>query len=358
MDEATSPSVDHSAAQPAGRGPLFAALDLGTNNCRLLIAAPAPGGFRIVEAFSRIVRLGEGLTRTGRLGEAAMARACDALAVCAELIARRGVARIRAVATQACRAATNGPQFLEAVAARTGLRLDVITPREEAELAVIGCLDLVDHKAEVALILDVGGGSTELSWIDMAAPGLADLARGRLDRSPPPIAAWFSAPVGVVTLAERFPERHGDAQWRRIMVDAVKAELAAFDGAERLRDLFASGRGHIVGTSGAITSLAGVHLDLRRYERRRVDGLWMTREACERAADRLALMSLEARAAQPCIGPDRADLVLAGAAILQAVQELWPCARVRVADRGLREGLLLTLIADQQREGRRRGAAI
>jgi exopolyphosphatase/guanosine-5'-triphosphate,3'-diphosphate pyrophosphatase len=352
MHEATPSAVDPDSASLGGRRPLFAAVDLGTNNCRLLIATPAPRGFRIVDTFSRIVRLGEGLSLTGRLGEAAMERACDALAVCAERIARRGVATVRAVATQACRAAANGPQFLEMVTARTGLRLAAISPREEAELAVIGCLDLVDRKAEVALVLDVGGGSTELSWIDMTAPGLSALARGRLDR-PPPIAAWFSAPIGVVTLAERFPERHGEAAWRREMVEAAKAELAAFRGADRLRELFVSGRGHIVGTSGAITSLAGVHLNLKRYDRRRVDGLWMTREACERAADRLALMSLPARAAQPCIGPDRADLVVAGAAILQAVQELWPCARVRVADRGLREGLLLTLIANQRRAGRR-----
>jgi exopolyphosphatase/guanosine-5'-triphosphate,3'-diphosphate pyrophosphatase len=326
------------------RAPVFAALDLGTNNCRLLIATPSSQGFRIIDAFSRIVRLGEGLSGTGRLGEAAMERAYQALAVCAERIARRGVSDVRAVATQACRAAANGPQFLADVAARTGLSLSLISPREEAELAVIGCLDLVDRQAEAALVLDVGGGSTELSWIDVRAAALEAPGHRRLDR-PPPIAAWFSAPVGVVTLAERFPEAPRDPAWRRAMVEAVKAELSGFQGAERLRPVFEAGGGHMVGTSGAITSLAGVHLDLKRYERRRVDGLWMTRTQCEGAADRLAGMTMEARADHPCIGPDRADLVVAGAAILQAVQELWPCPKVRVADRGLREGLLLSLVA-------------
>jgi exopolyphosphatase/guanosine-5'-triphosphate,3'-diphosphate pyrophosphatase len=356
MDEATTALDFPRGLIPlAPRAPVFAALDLGTNNCRLLIARPSLRGFRVLDAFSRIVRLGEGLSRTGRLGEAAMVRALDALEVCADRIQRRGVSRLRAVATQACRAAANGPEFLERVMQRTGLELQTISPQEEAELAVIGCLDLLDRKAEAGLVLDVGGGSTELSWIDMRAPGLADLASGRL-RGPPPIAAWYSAPIGVVTLAERFPEVHGDPAWRRAMVETFKAELAGFRGADGLRDLFESGRGHIVGTSGAITSLAGVHLDLKRYERRRVDGIWMSREACERVADRLADLSLEARAAQPCIGPARADLVLAGAAILQAVQELWPSARVRVADRGLREGLLLSLLASQRgRRRRRRG---
>jgi exopolyphosphatase / guanosine-5'-triphosphate,3'-diphosphate pyrophosphatase len=335
------------------RMPVLAALDLGTNNCRLLIARPSLRGFRIVDAFSRIVRLGEGLSRTGLLGEAAMTRALEALEVCAERIERRGVSRLRAVTTQACRAAANGPEFIARVAERTGLELQMISPREEAELAVIGCLDLLDRKAEAGLVVDVGGGSTELSWIDMRAPELADLTSGRV-RGRPPIAAWYSSPIGVVTLAERFPETHGDPSWRRAMVEEVKADLARFRGADSLRDLFESGRGHIVGTSGAITSLAGVHLDLKRYERRRVDGLWITREACERAADRLAALSMEARAAQPCIGPDRADLVLAGAAILQAVQELWPSPRVRVADRGLREGLLFSLLASHRTHRRRR----
>ncbi|MBV8683233.1 MAG: Ppx/GppA family phosphatase [Caulobacteraceae bacterium] len=356
MDEATSAlEFPRGLMTLSPRAPVFAALDLGTNNCRLLIAKPSLRGFRIVDAYSRIVRLGEGVSHTGRLAESAMNRAIEALQVCAERIERRGVSCFRAVATQACRVAANGPEFLERVAERTGLQLQMISPREEAELAVIGCMDLLDRKAEAGLVLDVGGGSTELSWLDMRAPGLSEYASGR-ERGPPPIAAWYSAPIGVVTLAERFPEAPGDPAWRRAMIEAFKVELAKFEGADGLRDLFESGRGHIVGTSGAITSLAGVHLDLKRYERRRVDGLWMTREACEGAADRLAALSVEARAVQPCIGPDRADLVLAGAAILQAVQELWPAARVRVADRGLREGLLLSLLASH-RTRRQRGTA-
>ena len=330
--------------------PLYAAIDLGSNNCRLLIAAPTAHGLRIVDAFSRIVRLGEGVSSAGRLTEAAMARAMGALDVCAEKIGRRGVSQVRAVATQACRAAANGPEFLRAVAARTGLSFSLITPREEAELAVAGCIDLVDPSAEAALILDVGGGSTELSWIDLRSAGSA-LSRPSPRRAP--IAAWHSIPIGVVTLAERFPEAPGSDVWRREMVEAVKAQIAAFHGADHLHRLFVGGQGHIVGTSGAITSLAGVHLGLRRYDRSRVDGLWMSGEDCQHAADRLAAMTLGARAAEPCIGPDRADLVLAGAAIVQAVQELWPTTRLRVADRGLREGLLYSLIAHDPRRLRR-----
>ena len=341
--------------RPPGELRTYAALDLGTNNCRLLIATPTARGFRIVDAYSRIVRLGEGLGQTGRLSQGAMDRAIGALQVCADKIRRRGVVRVRAVATQACRSAQNGPEFISQVAEKTGLQLTIITPREEAQLSVAGCLNLLDRDTEAALVLDVGGGSTELSWVDLKAAGLdvdpKHMAHWRL-----PIRAWLSIPIGVVTLAERFPEREGDAVvWFRDMVEAVKSELLAFPHADSFRVVFDAGRAHLVGTSGAITSLAGLHLGLPRYDRNRVDGLWMTRTDCEAVSNRLASLTAAERAREPCIGPDRSDLVLAGAAILQAVQEVWPCERVRVADRGLREGLLLSLMSEQhRRRGRRR----
>ncbi|MGI8839525.1 MAG: Ppx/GppA phosphatase family protein [Caulobacteraceae bacterium] len=362
MDEAPTAPVGRAGrrggdgAREPGERPMFAALDLGTNNCRLLIATPTGRGFRIVDAFSRIVRLGEGLSGSGRLGEAAMGRAIGALRVCAGKITRRGVTRVKAVATEACRSAANGPRFLSEVAEQTGLRLTVISPRQEARLSVACCLTLLDRAPLAALVVDVGGGSTEMSWVDLRAPGLG-AASGRAAPGRPPIAAWLSIPVGVVTLAERFPERAGDGDaWFRSMVEAMKSRIGAFRGAEAWRAVFASGGAHLVGTSGAITSLAGLHLGLARYDRAQVDGLWMTRAECDAVTRRLAALTVGERAAQPCIGPDRADLVMAGAAILAAVQELWPCERVRVADRGLREGLLLSLMAEHGSRRRRRMA--
>jgi exopolyphosphatase/guanosine-5'-triphosphate,3'-diphosphate pyrophosphatase len=219
---------------------------------------------------------------------------------------------------------------------------------------VAGCLNLLDRKSDAALVVDVGGGSTEISWVDLSAKGdAAAKAQGE-----PPIRAWLSVPIGVVTLAERFPEgERATHDWFRGMVEHIKAEIAAFRRADPLREVFAADRAHMIGTSGAITSLAGMHLGLRRYDRSRVDGIWMTRGECEAAADSLLGLTARERADQPCIGPDRADLVLAGAAILQAVQELWPCSRVRVADRGLREGILMSLMAERggRRRKRRRG---
>lgn len=348
MNEAPrAPGADgRDRTRPMGESACYAALDLGTNNCRLLIATPSGAGFRVVEAYSRIVRLGEGLSQSGRLSEAAMERAMAALTVSAEKVRRRRVVRLRAIATQACRMAVNGPEFIARVAEETGLKLQIIPPQEEARLSVAGCLNLIDRTADAALVVDVGGGSTELSWVEL---------KGAPPTGTPPIRAWLSIPIGVVTLAERFPEgEQGTEAWFRLMVDTVKAEIDAFRRAEPMRPVFDADRAHLIGTSGAITSLAGLHLDLPRYDRSRVDGIWMTRAQCEAAAARLLALSPRARAEQPCIGPDRADLVLAGAAILQAVQELWPCTRVRVADRGLREGILISLMADRGRKRRRR----
>ncbi len=326
--------------------PCFAALDLGTNNCRLLIATPTPRGFRVVESYSRIVRLGEGLSQSGRLSNEAMDRALLALKVSGEKVRRRRVVKFRAIATQACRVAINGQAFVNRVANETGVKLQIISPQEEAKLSVTGCLNLLDYRHEAALVVDVGGGSTELSWVDLKAgiPGAT-----------PPMRAWLSVPIGVVTLAERFPE--GDVateDWFRSMVEHVKSHVAAFRRADQMRPLFDTDRAHMVGTSGAITSLAGMHLRLPRYDRNRVDGIWMTRLQCEAATHGLLALTAGERAAQPCIGPDRSDLVLAGAAILQAIQELWPCNRVRVADRGLREGILLALMSEREQTRRRK----
>jgi exopolyphosphatase / guanosine-5'-triphosphate,3'-diphosphate pyrophosphatase len=342
-----------------GESPCYAALDLGTNNCRLLIARPSPGGgFRIVEAYSRIVRLGAGLSAHGSLQEAAMDRALEALRICAERIRRRNVLGLRAIATQACRAAANGPSFLDRVRTETGLTLEIITPKQEAQLSVAGCLNLFDRKgSEAALVIDVGGGSTELSWIDLTDAGLDNQAL-RFEPQRLPIRAWLSMPVGVVSLAERFPEIDGDSSlaraWFRRMVDEVRGRLDAFHHADAMRPVFERGGAHMVGTSGAITSLAGLHLGLRRYDRTRVDGLWMTPADCTAVTERLLSLTPAERALEPCIGPDRADLVLAGAAILTAVQEQWPCGRARVADRGLREGLLLSLMSAPIKRRRRR----
>lgn len=324
----------------AGRGPapLYAALDLGTNNCRLLVAQKLPGGgFRVVDSFSRIVRLGEGLAASGELGTAAMDRTHDALAAIARKLARRPVQHARFVATQACRAARNGQAFLDEVRARTGIAFETITPREEAHLAVAGCGDLIGEGARAALVVDIGGGSTELSFATRVKGGLR-------------VQAWTSLPVGVVTLADRFPEEGHDAASRAHWYGRMHAEaldlVRGFHRDGPLARLFGEGRAHIIGTSGAVTSLAGVHLGLERYSRAEVDGLWIETGATRAAIQRLLAASPAERAAEPCIGPERADLVLAGAAILEAVLDTWPSQQLRVADRGLREGLILTMIRE------------
>ncbi len=344
---AVKSAASQSARPPAPEVERLAALDLGTNNCRLLIASPRGRKLRIVDAFSRIVRLGEGLSQTGRLSEAAMERTIDALKVCADKIARRGVTRSRCIATQACRAAANGPEFLHRIKVETGLEFEIISTAEEARLAVAGCADLIDHTASAGLIFDIGGGSTEVSFVRPGSSG----ANARA----PEIAGWFSMPYGVVNICEAWGGRDVSRATYDAIVSAMRAEIAAFGDPAGLRPAFEAGEGHLLGTSGTVTSIAGVHLSLPRYRREAVDGVWLTIDEARSVPERLRSMPFDERAREPCIGPDRADLVIGGCAILEALVCEWPAARVRVADRGLREGILHGLAA--KRAPRRRWPA-
>ncbi|WEX12018.1 Ppx/GppA phosphatase family protein [Chelativorans sp. AA-79] len=328
----------------------YAALDLGTNNCRLLVAAPGrPGRFRVVDAFSRIVRLGEGLATSGRLSEAAMERAVEALAVCAQKLDGRRLAGARMIATEACRAAENGAHFLERVRRETGLELEIIDRQTEARLAVSGCGSLVSRETDGVVLFDIGGGSSEIALID--------LSRHRTPKLADHIVSWTSLPTGVVSLAERFGGRHVTPESFEAMVVHVGEMLARFDGGGLLAHVAGTGRFHLLGTSGTVTTLAGVHLGLKRYDRRRVDGLWMDRESVDRIMDMILGWSFDERKANPCIGSERADLVLAGCAILEAIRRHWPAERLRVADRGLREGMLNEMMARDGVWRRRRSGA-
>ncbi|ESY09444.1 Ppx/GppA phosphatase family protein [Mesorhizobium sp. RSR565B] len=319
--------------------PVFAALDLGTNNCRLLVAVPQRHGqFRVIDAFSRIVRLGEGLTANGHLSQAAMDRAVEALKICGDKLRNRKIRKARLIATEACRTADNGVEFLQRVEREAGLKLEIIDRQTEARLAVSGCGSLVERDTQGVVLFDIGGGSSEIALIDLTGQRSPRLANH--------IVSWTSLPVGVVSLAERFGGRTVTREIFAAMVDDVAVRLKSFDGRDRLSHVLASPKFHLLGTSGTVTTLAGVHLDLERYDRRRVDGLWMDRDSVDRMVEKLVGWDFQQRCANPCIGADRADLVLAGCAILEAIRAVWPSERLRVADRGLREGILSELMAD------------
>jgi len=309
----------------------FAALDLGTNNCRLLIARPQGDGFAVVDAFSRIVRLGEGLAATGRLSDTAIERTIAALRVCADKLKRRNVTLARSVATEACRRAANGTDFIARAYAETGIHLDIISAEEEARLAVLGCHALIEPGDDPALIFDIGGGSTELVLID-TRPGMM-----------PRVLDWHSAPWGVVSLTEHAGGGEGEsgrlAAYAR-MRGIVAESFAGF--ASRLpRDV---ARPRLLGTSGTVTTLGSVHLGLSHYDRAQVDGLIVPAEAMRRISADLARKSVRERAQLACIGSERADLVVAGCAILETILDLWPAQRLGIADRGIREGILRRLM--------------
>lgn len=316
-----------------GRG-VYSAIDLGTNNCRLLIARPTPKGFRVIDAFSRIVRLGEGVSQNNMLSEDAMDRTIEALKVCADKIKRRNVTCMRHVATEACRVADNSEEFVERVRQETGINLDVISAGEEARLAVMGCQSLIAPGNKNALVFDIGGGSTELIWVRLTSSRATE------------IRGWMSIPWGVVNLSEKYGKT-GQAlppELYERMVATVKKHLQSFEDAHQISDVVNRRKTQFLGTSGTVTTLASLHLKLPRYVRDKVDGAWMKSRDIKALSRNVANMSHIERCAQPCIGEERADLVVAGCAILEAILGMWNVPSLRVADRGIREGILRSLM--------------
>jgi exopolyphosphatase/guanosine-5'-triphosphate,3'-diphosphate pyrophosphatase len=316
-------------------GTTYAALDLGTNNCRLLIARPTADGFRVVDAFSRIIRLGEGVAASRRISEPAITRAVEALLVCRDKMRGRGVMRSRLIATAACRAADNGEEFRARIAKEAGIELEIVDSATEARLAATGCTELFDPAAAGVILFDIGGGSSELVRLNRPGPG-------RRGPPAPDIVDWASLPVGVVTLAERYGGKVVSGEIYDAMVDEVAVFVEKF-ATDQSCDLDGF---HMLGTSGTVTTIAGVYLRLRRYDRRRVDGCWLSDDEISGVVAELLAMSFDERAANPCIGVERADLVLAGCAILDAIRRAFPCPRLRVADRGLREGMLVEMMRE------------
>jgi len=334
--------------------PAYAALDLGTNNCRLLIAQPTRRGFQVVDAFSRIIRLGEGVSNSGMLSEAAMSRTLEALKICAAKMERYNVVRSRLVATEACRIAKNGAHFVERVKQDLGMDIEILTRELEAQLAVSGCTPLIDEKCDHALVFDIGGGSSELVWLDLSKRR-SNWRRSLADRleATSCISAWTSLPTGVVTLAEGFGGYHVDNPTFQKMVQHVQELMEPFEAKHQFCQRIANGSAHFLGTSGTVTTVAGIQLKLKRYDRNRIDGCWLASQDVRSVTQRLLNQTYDQRVANPCIGRDRADLVLAGCAILEALLRTWPANRLRVADRGLREGILTIMMAEDAQERRK-----
>ena len=337
------PAPDHK--EP---GPLYAALDLGTNSCRMLIARPAGGQFAVVDSFSKSVQLGQGLESSGRLSRASISRTIQALRICKRKLQRHRVKNMRLVATEACRRALNGRDFMGLVARETGLELEIIRPEEEARLAVISCAPLVGRRTEQLLVVDIGGGSTELVWIDLSQVPPEERARSimrlSLGRDSPVgegprarVVDWISVPLGVATLRDQFADVEDDAGRFALMSCYFEEQLADFSpyAKEQAREGF-----QIIGTSGTVTTVAATHLGLRRYDRTKVDGLAMTSDEIDAVIQGYLRAGPEGRRADPRIGRDRQALIMSGSAILQALLRVWPTDRLSVADRGLREGLL------------------
>lgn len=311
----------------------FAAIDLGTNSCRLVIASPTPASFRIVETFSKITRLGEGIINDNELSRPAMRRTINALKVCAGVIEEYApIYRSRFVATAACRRAKNCKEFLDLVKKETGLTIETISSKEESRLAVVGCIPLLNRNIRRALVFDIGGGSTEISLARVTNSGKTF------------IEGFVSLPYGVVTISEAFPSRDMTALAYDTIIERTHKLLKEFDEKYNIREAIKNQEIQIIGTSGTVTVLGAVHLNLPRYNRSAVDGISITRQDIDRAIAKIKRLGDEGRKKHPCIGAQKADLTMAGCAIIEGLCSFWPIEEITVADRGIREGILLDMM--------------
>ena len=313
-------------------GNVYAAIDLGTNNCRLLVAKVQGGAFKVIDSFSRIVRLGEGLSHGDRLNEQAVERTVDALRVCAEKMRSNGVFQSRSIATEACRRAVDCADFYEKVEHETGIKLETVTAEQEAQLTLSGCAQLLDDGVSRAIVFDIGGGSTELMWVK------------RSGRNEAEVQGMVSLPYGVVSLSEKYGSGALNRDDYEEIVETMDNQLASFDQEHGISEHLASNTIQMLGTSGTVTTLGGLYLNLPRYDRSKVDGLDMRVETIAAISERLAKMNHGERARHGCIGEERADLVIMGCAIMESICRRWPMPVVRAADRGIREGLLMELM--------------
>lgn len=334
---------------------LFAALDLGTNNCRLLIAsddrhkhAGGNSGIRVVDSFSRIVRLGEGVSVTGELSDEAMQRTFAALAVCKKKLNRFQLKDARLIATEACRKAKNTNRFLQEVKDKLEMNIEVISNEEEARLAFLGCSSLLEADAKRAIVFDIGGGSTELMWIDVdkAMKYGETRANTREDQQAYAdiLTDWLSVDSGVMNLADRF----GGSNFADVayddMVTYITERIMPFNQKNNITSAMESTKVQMLSTSGTVTTLAAIHLNLLKYDRTRVDGLKIGISHLRKTIEMLKAMRPSERFNHPCIGHERADFILSGCAVFDAISRVWPTMDITIADRGVREGIILSLM--------------
>jgi exopolyphosphatase/guanosine-5'-triphosphate,3'-diphosphate pyrophosphatase len=315
----------------------YAAIDLGTNSCRLVVATPTTTSFRVVETFSKVVRLGEGIIQDNELSPRAMKRTVQALKVCRGVIDEyMPITASRFVATAACRRAKNVAQFVEMVKRDAGIELEVISSKEEARLSVVGCLPLLNRNIKRVLVFDIGGGSSQISLARVTDGGKTF------------IEGFVSLPYGVVTVSEAFAGHEMSKLEYSTVLERTQSILAEFEEKYHIREAIANQEIQVIGTSGTVTVIGAVHLRLPRYNRSAVDGIAISAPDIEATISRIKKMGTEGRCKHPCIGQSKSDLTVAGCAIIEGLTTFWPISEITVADRGIREGILLDLMHQQK----------
>lgn len=324
----------HISAQSAHITPqtaeYLAAIDLGTRNCRLIIAKHHGGQIEIVDLFSRFVCLGEGVAQSRRLGRKAMERTITVLKQCAKRLSHYPNVVFSGVTTDAVRRAENAQSFLRRVARETGLKLEMIDEKEEAYYEVLGCARVLDMRKKRHIIFDIGGGSSEIILCS-----LDQEKRVRIDE-------MLSLPYGVVNLYESV-DKLTFTSYTSIVEEVqnlCRRFLVAHLGDLASQDVSAF---QVIGTSGTTTTVAAMHHNLKMYDRERVDGTSLCFEDVQKVIHYVQSLSPAERRSNAFCGHVEDDLVLTGFAILEGILRAVPCMYFTVTDAGVRDGLIRTL---------------
>lgn len=310
----------------------FAAIDLGTNSCRLLVGR-YDGVLKIVDSYSKVVRLGENLGQTNLLCEEAIERSLKTLKICVEKVKNNDVTHIRAVATEACRRAMNTSILLDRAKNDLDLTIEVISNEEEALLALTGCSGAFQGNIPYGIVFDIGGGSTEIMWVAIKE-GIPNFD----------VMDWISLPFGVVTLSDAYGAYSTSPRIYDQIRKKIKEKLIPFSEKNKIQNYIHARQVQMVGTSGTGTTLAAIHLKLQRYDRYLIDGIYLRGSEIRSITQSILHMTPKQRNSHPCIGVGRSDLAITGAAILEGICDTWTLPWIRVADRGVREGILMSLI--------------
>lgn len=311
----------------------FAAIDLGSRNCRTIVGCQSKAGaFEYIETYSKSVSLADGVAASKKLSRKSMDRTIEALAFCSKVLSRYAGLTYLAVATDAMRRAENASVFIKRVKRELGLIISIITPQEEAYYAALGCIEVLSLETEIFVVFDIGGGSSEIA-----------LCRQKSDKDIELIDS-LSIPYGVINLLES--KDHLTFSGYSNLVQKI-SDLSRDFLNQYATTLDFVNNFQCIGTSGTTTTVAALNMNLRFYDREKINDSILQFSEILKTVHYVQSLSEDERKLHPYISQSNEDLVLGGLTILEGIVRGLPASTITVTDRGVRDGVVYALTHDK-----------